>query len=366
MPLYLANRIFTGYKMLYHYAIIVNDDGMITDILPQSKVPNDTKETASTYEILTPAFIDIQIYGASGKLLSVYPEVDALQKLYNYCKAGGASHFLPTVATNSYDVFYNCIDAIKAFWKVGGKGCLGLHIEGPWLNPIKRGAHIESFIHSPTIEQVSSLLDVGEGVIKVITLAPEVCSDEVIKLIQSRGIIISAGHSDASLQQANLAFSKGINLVTHLYNAMSGLQHREPGLVGASFLHKSAMASIVADGHHVNFDAIKIAYKQMKGRLFCITDAVTETTEGLYCHKKEGEKYTSNDILSGSALTMAKALQNLVFKVEIELEEALRMVSLYPAKAVKLDKELGEIKVGCKINFTALDNDLNVVEVLLS
>ena len=366
MSFYLANRLFTGKEMLLHHAIIVNDDGTITDILPQSQLSNNAKETASTYEILTPAFIDIQIYGAGGKLLSVYPEVDALQKLYNYCIAGGASHFLPTVATNSYDVFYNCINAVKAYCLAGGKGCLGLHIEGPWLNPKKRGAHIESFIHSPTLEQVSRLLDAGEGVIKIITLAPEVCSDDVIKLIQSRGIKIFAGHSNASFIQANNAFNKGINNVTHLYNAMSGLQHREPGLVGASFLHKSVMASIVVDGHHVNFDAVKIAYKLMKSRLFCITDAVTETIEGPYCHKKEGEKFTSNNILSGSALTMAKALQNLVYEVDIELEEALRMVSLYPAKAIKLDNELGEIKVGCKINFTALDNDLNVVDVLTS
>ena len=364
MSLYLANRLFTGYEMLLNHAIIVNNEGTIMVIVPQNQLSNDAKETAATYDILTPAFIDIQIYGAGGKLFSVYPEIDALQKLYKYCKAGGSSHFVPTVATNSYDVFYKCINAIKSYWHSGGKGCLGLHIEGPWLNPIKRGAHIESFMHTPTVEQVAHLLDVGEGVIKIITLAPEICSDEVIKLIHSRGIIISAGHSNATLQQANLAFSKGINIVTHLYNAMSGLMHRELGLVGGCFLHNSVMASIVADGYHVNFDALKIAYKQMKGRLFCITDAVTETTQGPYQHTKNDEKYTSNNILSGSALTMAKALHNLVYKVDIELEEALRMVSLYPAKAIKLDNELGGIKVGYKMNFTALDNDLNVVDVL--
>ncbi len=366
MPIYLANRLFTGDEMLLHYAVIVNDGGAIIDVLPQNQLPKDTLQTASTYEILTPAFIDIQIYGAAGKLLSVYPEIDALQKLYDYCKEGGASHFLPTVATNSYDVFYNCINAVKAYWLAGGKGCLGLHIEGPWINTLKRGAHIESFIHSPTIQQVTALLDAGEGVIKIITLAPEVCSDAVIKLIQERGIIIFAGHSNTSFLQANDTFSKGINNVTHLYNAMSALQHREPGLVGASFLHKSVMASIVADGHHVNFDALKIAYQQMKGRLFCITDAVTETTQGPYRHTKNDERYTSNNILSGSALTMAKALQNLVYKVDIEMEEALRMVSLYPAKVVQLDNQFGKINVGYKINFTALGNDLNVVNVITS
>ncbi len=364
MAIYCANTIFTGNEMLHNYAVVVDDDNSIIDVLPQERLNKSIVKQQPVYELLVPSFIDIQICGAGEKLLSIYPETDALYKLYDYCKTGGASFFLPTVATNTYAVFYTCIDAVKQYWNNGGKGCLGLHIEGPWLNPLKRGAHIENFIHAPTIENVQQLLDYGKGVIKMITLAPEVCSDEVIQLIQSHNIIVSAGHSNATFKQANDAFDKGINAVTHLYNAMSGLQHREPGLAGASFLHNAVMASIVADGYHVNFEAVKIAYKQMKGRLFCITDAVTETKTGPYPHTKNGHKYVSNGILSGSALTMAKALQNLVYKIDVEIEEALRMVSLYPAKVLGLDDTFGKIEKGYKANFTALDNQLNVISVL--
>jgi len=350
--IYSANKIFTGTKWLIDHSLIV-EDGIIVDVVPISSIRTSAHQQICTS--LVPSFIDIQIYGAHGKLLAVYPEADSLFKLYDYCKSGGALHFMPTVATNSYDVFYKCIDAVKDYWRQGGKGCLGLHVEGPWINPVKRGAHIESFIHSPTIDEAKQLLDYGKDAIKIITIAPEVCSDEVIQFIQSRNIIISAGHSNAAYHQAIQSFNKGINAATHLYNAMSPLQHREPGMVGAIFNHPTVMSSIVPDGYHVDFGAIKIAKKIMKERLFVITDAVTETTEGLYPHHLAGDKYESNGILSGSALTMMKSIKNLVLHCDIELDEALRMCSLYPAQVLGLG-DLGKIEKGYQASFIELES----------
>ncbi|OIR05378.1 N-acetylglucosamine-6-phosphate deacetylase [mine drainage metagenome] len=351
--IFSANKIFTGTKWLTDHSIIVEDE-IIVDIIPSSQI-NQPSNKPINHSTLVPSFIDIQIYGAHGKLLAIQPNADALFSLYDYCSKGGALHFMPTVATNSYDIFYKCIDAVKDYWQQDGKGCLGLHVEGPWINKIKRGAHIESFIHSPNINEVKKLLDYGKDVIKIITLAPEVCSDEVIKLIQSNNIIISAGHSNATYQQATNAFDNGIKTATHLFNAMSPLQHREPGMVGAIFNHSTVMSSIVPDGYHVDFAAIKIAKKIMKERLFAITDAVTETTEGFYPHHLVGDKYESNGILSGSALTMMKAFQNLVRHCDIELDEALRMCSLYPAQVLGLI-DLGKIEKGYKASFIELEN----------
>ena len=345
--IYSANKIFTGTEWLTDYSIIVEDE-IIIDIVPTSSISTSADQQICTS--LVPSFIDIQIYGANGKLLAVHPNADALFSLYDYCSKGGALHFMPTVATNSYDVFYKCIDAVKDYWQQGGKGCLGLHVEGPWISKIKRGAHIESFIHSPNIDEVKKLLDYGKDVIKIITLAPEVCSDKVIKLIQSNNIIISAGHSNATYEEAMQSFNNGINAATHLYNAMSALQHREPGMVGAIFNHPTVMSSIVPDGYHVDFAAIKIAKKIMKERLFVITDAVTETIEGFYPHHLVDDRYESNGILSGSALTMMKAVKNLVQHCDIELDEALRMCSLYPAQALNLN-DLGKIEKGYKASF---------------
>lgn len=356
---YSAQQIFTGTTWLNNHAIVVNNQ-VTVDVVPSENLPSGTAVTEFGSNLITPSFIDIQIYGASGKLLAVYPYADSLFKLYNHCIKGGTTHFLPTVATNTTEVFYRTIDAIKDYWQQGGKGVIGLHVEGPWINKIKKGAHIDALIHSPSTEEVQALLDYGRGVIKMITLAPEVCSSEIIKLIQANNIIVSAGHSNATFQEGTKAFNNGIPAATHLFNAMSALQHREPGLVGAIFQHPTAMASVIPDGHHVDFAAVSIAKKIMGDRLFMITDAVTETSEGYYPHKLDGDKYVSEGILSGSAITMAQGVKNCVEKVGIDLDEALRMASLYPAKLLGFDKELGRIEKGYKASFTILNKKLEV------
>ncbi len=337
--IYKADKIFTGDKWLNDQAIVTKS-GTIYEVVPISSLTGNISEEFPGC-FIAPAFIDLQIYGAYEKLFAVYPEPDALYKLKDYCASGGAAFCMPTVATNSVNVFYKCIDAIRAYWKEGGEGIFGLHIEGPWINPVKKGAHIESFIHSPTVNEVKELLDYGKDVIKIITLAPEVCSKEVVELIQSQNIIISAGHSNATYKQATQAFDGGIKTVTHLYNAMSALQHREPGLVGATFNNENIMAGIIPDGHHVDFAAIRIAKRIMGERLFVITDAVTETNSGYYQHHLVGDKYESAGILSGSALTMSKAFKNLVTYAGVGVEQALRMCSLNPAKVIGKANELG-------------------------
>jgi N-acetylglucosamine-6-phosphate deacetylase len=359
MIAYSAERIFTGTEWLPNHSILV-EEGYIVDILPIQSVPDFFSVEHYNNFFIAPAFIDIQIYGASGRLLSVHPTTETLYKIYDYCVAGGAKHFLPTVATNTYDVFHNAIDAVKKYWEEGGKGVIGLHVEGPWLHKEKRGAHIESLIHSPGIEEVKSLLEYGKGVIKIITLAPEVCSKEVISLIRSYGVIVSAGHSNTSYTQGIKAFDEGINVATHLFNAMSPLQHREPGLVGAILNHRSVTSSIIPDGYHVDFAALSIAKKVMGERLFIITDAVTDAEEGYYPHRLDGDKYVANGILSGSALTMMKGVKNCVENAGIELGEALRMASLYPAKVLGLGTELGKIEKGFKADLVMVTKDLEV------
>jgi N-acetylglucosamine-6-phosphate deacetylase len=356
--IFLAERLFTGSQWLEHHAAVIKN-GKIIDVLANENIQG---QPFSKCYILAPAFMDIQIYGAHGKLFSVYPETDSLHKLYDYCLQGGATHFQPTVATNTTEVFHACINSVKEYWQEGGKGCIGLHLEGSWINPQKRGAHIESFIHSPSLDEAKALLDYGKDVITMITLAPEVCSRELIELIQSYGVIISAGHSNATYKEATDAFSAGISTTTHLYNAMSPLQHRAPGMVGAVLDHDKVMCSIVPDGFHVDFSAIRIAKKIMDERLFAITDAVTETTEGPYPHHLQGDKYEANGILSGSALTMQKCLYNLVNHAGIELAEALRMVSLYPAQAMKKDNSLGKVEKGFDASLVMLSEGLSVIE----
>lgn len=358
--IYTAENIFTGSETLKNHCIVLNDE-IIEDIFPLSTSNANNEIIDFKNATIAPAFIDIQLYGAHKRLLAVYPDAATVSAIYDYCFAGGAAYCIPTVATNTYDVIFKCIDAIKDYWKQNGKGVLGLHVEGPWINPKKRGAHKEEWIFSPTIEQAKELLEYGKDVIKIITLAPEYCPQEVIDLIQSYNIIVSAGHTNATYDEATNAFNNGIKTATHLYNAMSALQHREPGMVGAIFNHPSVMCSIVPDGHHVDFAAIKIAKKIMGNRLFAITDAVTETTEGYYQHKFEGDKYTSNGILSGSALTMHKCFLNFVNHCNININEALRMCSTYAANVIKMENKIGALKKDYAAHFVVLDENLELV-----
>lgn len=358
---YSADKIFTGKEWINNAAVII-EKNIIADIISLNDLPLNVNVLQHS-PILAPAFIDIQIYGASSKLFSVFPSVDSLYKLKEHCNKGGTKYFLPTIATNTNEVIRKGIDAMHEYWKSGGEGIPGLHIEGPWINKIKRGAHIESFIHAPEIEEVKDLLDYGKGAIKMITLAPEVCSKEIIDLIKSYDIIISAGHSNAAYNEAN-DFFKDIHFATHLFNAMSPLHHREPGLPAAVMLHHDIMVSIVADGHHVDFAMIQLAKKLMNERLFLITDAVAETNEGPYPHELDEDKYLSNGILSGSALTMMKAVKNCVEKCDIPLDEALRMASLYPAKVLGIENETGKIEKGYKADFVMINEKLEVMNCI--
>lgn len=363
MQIFSAERIFTGTEWLDDASIRVNDD-RVDKVVSTSGIPSNANRKFFKGSFIVPAFIDIQIYGAAKKLLAVYPEASTLHLMYEEFAKQGTCLFLPTLATNTIDVFTKSINAVREYWKNGGKGVYGLHLEGPWLNEVKRGAHVKEWIHPPTFDEVKDLLEYGKGVIKMITIAPEVCSDEVIGLILSYNIIISAGHSNATYQVATQSFDYGVKAVTHLFNAMSPLHHREPGLVGASFDHPKVMASIIPDGHHVDYAAISIAKKIMGKRLFAITDAVTETDSGPYQHRLAQDKYECNSVLSGSALSMHKAFKNLVQKAGIETEEALRMCSLYPAQLLGCDDVYGKIIPQAAGQFIVLNKQLEIVEII--
>lgn len=356
---YANGKVFTGERTVTDKAVLV-DDKIITGIVDAAAIPSHYKKEDLNGNTIAPAFIDMQIYGGNGKMFSHELSVESLQATHEYCLAGGCAHFMITMATNTIEKFLKSFDVIRAYWSAGGNGLLGLHLEGPYLNMAKRGAHLPDCIKKPTVEEVKMLLQKGEGVFKMITIAPEQCSDEVIELLLKHNIIVSAGHTNATYKQAQQGFAKGIPAATHLFNAMSALQHREPGMVGAIFNHPTVFSSLVCDGIHVDFEAIKIAKRQMQQRLFFITDAVAETTSGEYQHLFKGDHYALPDgTLSGSALTMMQCVKNGIQKVGIELEEALRMASTYPAQLLT-DHKLGKIEKGYGASFVVFDGALTV------
>ena len=355
--------IYTGKEILSGSAILAND-GIIEGFVYDTDIPDDYELRDLKGNNLAPAFIDLQIYGGNGFLFSANPSKEAIEATYNYCLTGGASKFLLTAATNSNEVFSKSIAVAKQYLSEGGKGLPGLHLEGPWINPEKRGAHILEYIRKPTLDEAKELIDEAEGVVKMITLAPEMVDEEIIDYLQANGIIVSAGHTNATYKQAMKGFEK-ISIVTHLFNAMSQFQSREPGMVGAIYDHPSVCCSLVADGVHVDYAAIRISKKILGERIWLITDAVSETTMGPYQHVFKNDRYVlPNGTLSGSALTMMKAVKNCVDHIEIDIEEALRMASLYPAKVLGIDNKTGLIERNYEASFVVFDNEMNVIDVI--
>lgn len=248
------------------------------------------------------------------------------------------------------------IDACKSY---AGKGLVGLHLEGPFFNPVKRGAHHEAFVQEPSIDFVQEIIDRTNGLPTYMTIAPEMFAPEVLTLLKNSHIMCSMGHSDATFEEAQNA---GITRITHLFNAMSQWQSRALGLVGASF-RSDAWTSIIADGLHCDFESLRLA-KQLKGeKLFLITDAVTHDESGPYVFSKNGARFTNEaGVLSGSALTMDEAIRNCVNKAGISTEEAIRMATVYPAEVANLH-DLGTIEVGKRACFVHLADDLQVKQV---
>lgn len=361
---WLNCSIYTGNKKETGKAILVNNN-VIEGVV-------DETEIGEAYTVrdlgglnIAPAFIDLQIYGGNGKLFSAELNTAAIDATYRYCLSGGCTQFMLTMATNTIEKFLKGIELVKLYWQQGGKGVLGLHMEGPYLSPAKKGAHILECIKKPTIEEVSMLLEKGKDVLKMMTIAPEVCDEEIIKLLIDNGIIVSAGHSNATYGEATKAFGLGIPAATHLFNAMSAFQSREPGLVGAIYNNATVKSSIVPDGIHVDFVSLRISKKIMGNRLFFITDAVAETAEGEYQHVFKGDRYTlPNGTLSGSALTMMQSVKNGVQHAGIALEEALRMASFYPAQLLKTNIPLGKIEAGYAAEFVVFNDALEVKDVV--
>jgi N-acetylglucosamine-6-phosphate deacetylase len=362
---FATREIFTGHEIVTGKVVLVKD-GKVVAIVAKNNIPAGYRIKEMDTYMLAPAFMDLQIYGGNGKLFSAELTTESLEATYEYCLQGGCSQFMITMATNSIEKFLKGIDVVKEYWSTGGKGLLGLHLEGPYINPEKKGAHVEKFIKRPTLDEVNMLLQKGKGVIKMITIAPEQCNADIIELLLKNNIVVSAGHSNATYGTAIDSFYAGIPAATHLFNAMSPLLGRQPGMVGAIYDHDEVMSSIVCDGIHVDFASVRISKKIMGERLFFITDAVTEVHHGDYVHVFKEDHYTlPNGTLSGSALTMLKSVTNGVEKAGIPLPEALRMASFYPAKLMGLEKKYGVIETGATADFILLDEQLHLQQLII-
>jgi len=353
--------IFTGSEKITGKSLLLKDD-RIESIIEPSSVPEDAEIIDCRDNFISAGLIDLQIAGGGGYLFSANPNARALEAITDAITRSGTTGFLIAIPTNSPDVYHEVIRVVR---ENPHPAILGLHIEGPFISTIRRGAHIKELIKPPTIDDVKSLIDEGKGIVKMLTVAPEVCNAEIIKLLNDNGIVVAAGHSNATFREAVQGFKWGIRTTTHLFNGMSQLHHRDPGLPAAVFETENVFASIIADGIHVDYRMISIAKKMLKDRLFLISDAVEENLKGSYLHVRQSDRFTLPDgTLSGSLLTMMKAVKNCVENISISQEEALRMASSYPAELMNINDK-GKILPGYKADLVVFDKDYNIEQVFV-
>ncbi|MCG9785976.1 N-acetylglucosamine-6-phosphate deacetylase [Vibrio barjaei] len=359
-------KIFTGSDVLTNHAVLINGD-QIESILPSAELPSDIECVDLNGANLSPGFIDLQLNGCGGVMFNDEITADTIHTMHRANLQSGCTSFLPTLITSSDDNMRQALTAAREYHSQYQNHSLGLHLEGPYLNVAKKGIHSPDFIRQSDDAMIDLICENRDLVAKV-TLAPEQNAPEHIEKLRKAGIVVSIGHTNATYEEARKGFESGITFATHLFNAMTPMTGREPGVVGAIYDTPDVYAGVIADGFHVDYANIRIAHKVKGEKLVLVTDATAPAGAdmdyfifvGKKVYYKDGKCVDENGTLGGSALTMIEAVQNTVEHAGIALDEALRMATLYPAKAMGLENKLGRIKKGMIANLTVFDRDYNV------
>lgn len=368
-------RIYTGHEVLDNHAIVITG-GLIERICPQADLPQGIEQRNLGGAIIAPGFIDVQLNGCGGVQFNDSADavtVEALEIMQKANEKSGCTSYLPTLITCSDDLMKQGVQVMRDYLAKHQHQALGLHLEGPWLNIVKKGTHNPAYIRKPEPALVDFLYQNADVITKM-TMAPEIVGPEVIHKLANAGIVVSAGHSNATYKEAKMGFRAGVRYATHLYNAMPYISGREPGLAGAIFDEPDLYCGIIVDGLHVDYVNVRNA-KRLKGDKLClVTDATAPAGanidefifSGKTIYYRNGLCVDENGTLSGSTLTMIEGVRNLVLYANIALDEALRMASLYPARAMGKDKALGSIESGKVANLTAFTHDFKILKTIVN
>ncbi|KGQ70708.1 N-acetylglucosamine-6-phosphate deacetylase [Chelonobacter oris] len=361
--------VYSADKVLYQHAVVVND-GLIEAVVAQSDLPQEIERVDLNGKNLTAGFIDLQLNGAGGVMFNLDTTIETLHTMQQTNMRYGCTSYLPTFITAPDEGMKSAVAVMREYLQdsKNANQALGLHLEGPYLSLEKKGVHRPQYIRQISPEMVDFLCANGDVITKL-TIAAENEAANYIKQFSDSGILVSLGHSNATYEVAKQRIRDGIGFATHLHNAMSPISSgRDMGVVGA-VLDSDIYTGIIVDGLHVTWSNIRFA-KQIKGKkLVVVTDATAAAGSdiewfdfvGTKVIVKDGKCYEEKTgSLGGSAITMIESVQNLVEQVGIELPEALRMCSLYPARAIGVDRTLGSIAAGKVANLTVFDHNFKV------
>ncbi len=359
-------KIYTGHDVLTNHAVLIEGQS-IHSVCPIEELPQGVEQRDLDGANVSPGFIDLQLNGCGGVMLNDEITADTMQIMHEANLKSGCTSFLPTLITSSDEDMRAAVAAAREYHNKYQNQSLGLHLEGPYLNVAKKGIHSVDYIRPSDDNMVEFLCENADLITKV-TLAPEHNDPAHIERLSKAGIVVSIGHTNATYQEARQGFASGITFATHLFNAMTPMVGREPGVVGAIYDTPEVYAGIIADGFHVDYANIRIAHKIKGEKLVLVTDATAPAGAnidhfifvGKKVYYRDGKCVDENGTLGGSAVTMIESVQNTVEHAHIALDEALRMATLYPAKAIGVEDKLGLIKKGMVANLTVFDRDFNV------
>ena len=366
----ITGSIFDGETLLADHAVVVRGD-TIAGVLPLADAPDSGPRIDLGSDILVPGFIDLQVNGGGGVLFNDSPTPQAIAAIGDAHRRFGTVGFLPTLITDSFDVMHRAIDAVERAMAQGVPGVLGIHLEGPFLNSARAGVHNAQRFRELDEEGFDLLTSFKSGV-TVVTLAPELVDPAMVARLANAGVIVCAGHSAADYDQARQAVAAGVSGFTHLYNAMTPLQSRAPGMVAAAVTEDDAWFGIIADGHHVHPAALRMAVAAKKrGGAILVADAMPPVgtdggdfeIDGRRIYVQGGRCTTADGDLAGSNLDMITAVNNTCRFVDVDWFEAVRMASLYPARALGLDAKMGRLRSGYRASFVAVDSERRITRV---
>ncbi len=364
-------KIFDGEKFIKETVVVLEND-KIKKILCENELTDeilkDEKVLDLEGKILSPGFIDLQLNGCGGVLFNDAITRETLEIMNETNKKYGCTSFLPTLITSPDEKIEEALNLIKNMKDKENIGVLGLHIEGPYISLEKKGIHRPEYVRVLSDEIIDKIADAGYDVTKIMTIAPEKGKVEHLKKLRQSGIKLNMGHTNANYDEC-VEKKEYFDGATHLYNAMSQLQSRNPGAVGFVMNDDKVMAGIIVDGYHMTFSAVEIAKKIMKDRLYLVTDAVSPAGidtmtefmfEGNRVFYKDKKCQSAEGTLGGSALVMIEGIENLVKKVHLTIEEALKMATSLPAKAISVEDRYGYIKEGYVADLTFFNEDYKV------
>jgi len=363
-------RIFDGVSWHDEAALIVSGDS-VEAIVPARDLEAGLTRVDVGGGLLAPGFVDLQVNGGGGLMINDRPHVDTIRTICAAHAPFGTTALLVTLITDTREQTRATIAAGIEAARLNVPGFLGLHLEGPHLSLARKGAHDPALIRPMDDADQAALVAARKALpVLLTTIAPETVEPERIKTLAAAGIVVSLGHSDAPYRVAHAAAEAGATMVTHLFNAMSQIGNREPGLAGAGIDIGSLDAGLIADGIHVDPATIGIALRAKRGprRVFLVTDAMATigtqmtsfTLNGRTIHRKDGRLTLADGTLAGADLDMISAMRFMHRMIGLDLGEALRMASLYPARAMGVDARHGRLRQGAAADIVHLSDDLGV------